>query len=570
MMLGKIRLLLFLISTLLAPHALAQEPATSSKLGSIKGRVLSEGEAVTNATVTVFSVNAPRQTRSVPTNDNGDFEVKALEPGMYRVDVSAPAYVSLPANPNEEIHRVGDSITVDMIRGGVITGKVSTADNDPVVAIRVRAMMIRDESGRRPEQPVQSFERLTDDRGAYRIFGLLPGTYIVFAGGRGLYGWGGNAYDYDAPSFAPASTRDTAEEIPLARGEEQTVDIRYRGTTGHSVSGNVNAATKWDSRWITIKLERLLNSELDLRFSTYVRDTKGFEFDGVAGGDYLVWAEHGSRDREMLRSEPKRITVKGADVTGIELILRPLASVAGTVLLESSTIAECKGKARPLFEETLVSIQRNRKQLPKEGPAKDQQLEPALNSSLQTSPDGAGGFQLRNLTPGQYNLNVRFFSKYWYLRSLTQPGARDATIDLARNFLTLNAGERVSAVKATLAEGASAISGQVELPADRRPGGIVFYLVPAKGDKPDDVLRHFAVPVADDGSFSVDHIPPGRYRTLAKIVTVENETSTAALRLPAMAEARVRLRREAEDAKNEIELKPCQSVTNHILPLTPN
>ena len=561
MMLRKRRLALLLQATLLAACvcacstvALAQVEASSSKLGSIKGRVLSDGQAVTNASITVSSVNSPRHTRTVPSNDNGDFEIKSLELGMYRLEVNAAAYVSLPVDPDEQIHRIGDSVTVNMIKGGVITGKVSTADNDPVVAVRVRAMMIRDENGQRSQQPVQSFDRFTDDRGVYRIFGLLPGTYVVFAGGRGLWGAGANAYDNDAPSFAPSSTRDTAEEISLARGEERTIDIRYRGTSGHSVSGNVKAATTPDSRWVTIKLERVVNSEPDVRVSTYIRDAQGFEFTGVADGNYLVWADYGSQSGEVLRSEAKRITVNGADITGIELTVKPLASVAGVVTLESSTIEECKGKARPLIEETLVSIQRNR----------------SSKSLLQSSPDGVGAFQLRNLEAGQYNFDILFFPRYWYLRSLTMPGTKDSTIDLARNWLILKAGDRVSGVKATLAEGASSISGRVELSEEQRSAQIVVYVVPSKSDKADEVLRHFAAPVAEDGSFSMDRVPPGRYWTLAKIVTSEKEASTAALRLPAMAESRVRLRRAAEDAKNEIELKPCESQRNHTLPLTSN
>lgn len=560
-MLRKRRLVLLLQATLLATYVcacsttvLAQALAGNSKPGSIKGRVLSDGQAVTNASITVSSVNLPRHIRTVPSNDNGDFEIKSLEPGMYRLVVTAAAYVSLPVDPDEQIHRVGDSVTVNMIKGGVITGKVSTADNDPVVAVRVRAMMIRDENGQRSQQPVQSFDRFTDDRGVYRIFGLLPGTYVVFAGGRGLWGAGANAYDNDAPSFAPSSTRDTAEEISLARGEERTIDIRYRGTSGHSVSGNVKAATTPDSRWVTIKLERIVNSEPDLRISTYIRDAQGFEFSGVADGDYLVWADYGSQSGEVLRSEAKRIIVNGADITGIELTVKPLASIAGVVALESSTIEECKGKARPLMEETLVSIQRNR----------------SSKSVLQTSPDGVGAFQLRNLEAGQYNFDIRFFPKYWYLRSLTIPGTKDSTTDLARNWLTLKAGDRVSGVKATLAEGASSISGRVELSEEQRSARLVVYVVPSKSDKADDVLRHFAAPVAEDGSFSMNHVPPGRYWTLAKIVTSEKEATTAALRLPAMAETRVRLRRAAEDAKSEIELKPCESLRNHTLPVTSN
>lgn len=579
MMLDTRRLVLVLIATLVAPYgyacsslAFAQESASSSRLGSIKGRVVADGQAVTSASVSVSSVTSARQFRAVPTNDNGDFEVKGLEPGMYRVQVSSPAYVSESADTNQEIYRIGDSITFNMMKGGVITGKVLTADNDPVVAVRVRALMIRDSNGRRPTSVQASPDRLTDDRGVYRIFGLAPGTYVVFAGGRGFSGTGANAYDNDAPSFAPSSTRDTAEEISLASGEERTVDIRYRANAGHAVSGNVSAPSTPNSPWIPINLARVVNSKPDLKVLTYQRaGTRGFDFQGVADGDYLIWAEYAPRTGETLVSEPKRITVKGADVTGIELVVKPLASVAGAVVLEPSTAATCKDKRDPLFEETLVSLQRNQKQPPKAERPRDEELEPPYYSSSQTSPDTAGNFELRNLAGGQYNFNLRTFAKHWYLKAVTLRGSKDPTTsDLARNPLTLKSGDRLTGLKAALAEGAASISGQVELPEDRQPGRAVFCIVPAEKDKADEVLRYFAAPVGDDGSFTMDHVPPGRYWTLAKVGPADDEISTTALRLPTAAATRVRLRRDAEAAKSDLEFKPCQSVRNHKVPLAAN
>ena len=577
-MLGTRRLVLFLITALLAPYsftcstqALAQGSDNATKLSSIKGRVLADGQAVTDATVTVSSISSSRQSRAVPVNDNGDFEVKGIESGMYRVEVSSAAYVSVPADPDQAIYRAGDSITLNMIKGGVITGKVVTAGNDPVVAVRVRALMIRDADGRRPIRTEAPRDRLTDDRGVYRIFGLVPGTYVVSAGGRGFSGTGANAYDNDAPTFAPSSTRDTADEISLGSGEERTIDIRYRGTGGHAVSGNVTALSAPANPWMRVNLARVVNATLDVSVFTYQNArVKGFGFQGVADGHYLIWTSFAARGGELLVSEPKRIAVKGADVTGIELIARPLASVAGTVVLEPSTIAECKDKRRPLFEETLVSLQRNQKNLPKQETA-TQPVDVPLYGSSQASPDSAGSFQLRNLAAGQYNFNLRMFAKYWYLRSVTQPAGKDPAInDLARNLLTLKSGDRVAGVKATLAEGAASVSGQVELPEDRRAGTVVVYVVPAEKDKADEVLRYFAAPVAGDGSFTLDHVPPGRYWALAKFVTVENEANSTSLRLPSQGAARVRLRREAEAAKVELELKPCQTVRDQSLSLAPN
>jgi hypothetical protein len=295
----------------------------------------------------------------------------------------------------------------------------------------------------------------------------------------------------------------------------------------------------------------------------------GFEFQAVADGDYLVSAEYGSEAGEKSISESKRITVKDGDVSGIVLIVKPLASVAGVVLLERSALPECKDNRQVLFEESLVSLERSQKQLPKQEPTKDQQLESPDYGSSRVTPDGAGRFQLRNLAEGQYGFNIRTIGSHWYLRSVTLPAAKDSPAgDLARNLLTLKLGDRVSGLKVVFTEGAASISGHVELPEDRRPGRSAFYVVPAEKDKADEVLRYFAASVADDGSFTLPHVPPGRYWTVAKLVSAGIETNSGTLRLAGAAGSRAKLRREAETTKSEIELKPCQTVVNYKLPLS--
>src|SRR5205085_5820145 len=87
----------------------------------------------------------------------------------------------------------------------------------------------------------------------YRIYGLVPGTYIVQAGppGTGPGGFGPNAlspYNGDAPTYYPSAVRDTA--VPVAvhlSGEISGIDIRYRGEKGHAVSGKVLAKAGGDS-----------------------------------------------------------------------------------------------------------------------------------------------------------------------------------------------------------------------------------------------------------------------------------------------------------------------------------
>ena len=74
---------------------------------------------------------------------------------------------------------------------------------------------------------------MTDDRGYYRLYGLPPGSYVVAAGGPGQYFGSVNPFANDAPTYAPASTRDTAAEVMVRSDQEVTADIRYRGEPGH-------------------------------------------------------------------------------------------------------------------------------------------------------------------------------------------------------------------------------------------------------------------------------------------------------------------------------------------------
>ena len=119
-------------------------------------------------------------------------------------------------------YRPGDSVTVTLIKGGVIAGTITDSDGRPVVNATVRAFRVRDVEGKPVSNAVQTRERFTDDRGYYRLYGLRPGAYVVSVGGRGqISGFPYlNQYEKDAPTYAPSSTRDTAAEIMVRPGRK--------------------------------------------------------------------------------------------------------------------------------------------------------------------------------------------------------------------------------------------------------------------------------------------------------------------------------------------------------------
>jgi protocatechuate 3,4-dioxygenase beta subunit len=576
--LAALTLLITLSSAVAAQSRSDENTADATRTGTISGRVVNDsGQPLANAIVSVRTYSFGEQGRTTTTDSEGNFQVSGLDPVVYLISASFPTYVPAPRDPDINpigYYRVGDSVRLELIKGGLITGTVTKSADEPAVAVPVRAYMVRDRNGQPSRYGAPFREQTTDDRGVYRIYGLPMGTYVVSAGGGGSStGYIVNAYGTDAPTYAPASTRDAAMEVNVRTGEETAnVDIRYRGEPGHAVSGIANSTVALDQpSGFSITLSSIFNGTSQSSYSAYQSPVgRGFSFNGVADGDYDVIAQSFLPGGEWTISEPRRIKVKGADITGIEVTTKPLGSITGHVVLEESKAPECKGKRRPLFGETLVTPWHNEKNAPKDQP----QFLWGLGGP--TLPDKQGEFALRNLAPGQYRFNARPMAKYWYLKSMSWPASvvtsaratpANRSVDAARNWTTLKPGDRLSGLTITIAEGAASLHGQINLAEGQKlPPKLFVYLVPAEREKADDVLRFFASLVSADGSFALANLPPGRYWAIAQAAGENESNVLSKLRLPDEAEPRARLLHDAEAAKIETELKPCQNVTDYRLP----
>lgn len=242
--------ILILLALTVSSPAQTERPAPAknteeAQSGSITGKVVNEnGHPLAEAYV--YCEVAGIQGRHTPTvtDRNGGFKLEGLTRGSsYRVVAILPAYIPQPREPeNAPVpqYRIGDSVTLVMIKGGVITGTVTSANGEPIAGIAVAARLIRDRNGRRVPGSAAR-EVATDDRGVYRVYGLPNGIHIVSTNSTSDYSQTGvNAFANEAPTYAPSATRDTAAEINVRAGEEVgNVDIRHRGERGRSVSGTV-------------------------------------------------------------------------------------------------------------------------------------------------------------------------------------------------------------------------------------------------------------------------------------------------------------------------------------------
>lgn len=531
-----------------------------SKTGDISGKVVSEiGQPLANATVWVRPATPEGlPATSTTTNRDGIFKFSGLERDSYTVNASMPAYLPKSPEPNPAVQTTGDLVTLVLMKGGVVTGTVTNSKGEPVEAIAVRVEMVIDEAGRKT--PSISYEGVTDDRGIYRVYGLPSGTYIVAADGTNNYSPTGiNAFSIDMPTYAPSSSRDEADEIRVRVGEETSnVDIRYRGERGSTISGFVRGIRTGELGF-SVALTSL--AERGPRWNTPFQDPNGeFALEGIPDGEYLLVANAYWNGRDRGLSESMVLSVRGADIEGIELTPTALASVSGTVVLKElkEPVPGCTDKLQQQISTTNVTAWHRVIQ--------DARKKPQFvwRSRSSETPNSQGNFTLRDLAANEYYFGVRFSGQQWYLQSIafvpSTPGGKP--IDATRSWTTVKPGDQLSGLTFTFAQGATLIRGQITLAEGQTlPDKLSVYLVPAEAAHAEDPLRYFASPVSSEGNFWLNSVMPGRYWMLAQPGTDDTRSEVSKLRLPDAAKIRSSLRHTAEQMKTEIELKPCQDVT---------
>lgn len=167
-------------------QAQSQAPATAFIMGTVT--VNGTGQPADGVRLTL-SGNELRGSRSALTDDNGNFAFLALPAGTFTLRATKNGYVSgtfgqkQPGRPGTAIVLSAGQqlkgVSVEIARGGVVSGTILDEKNRPAVRVNVRLMQWTWQSGERVL--TSSGSGTTDDRGIYRIFGLAPGDYLVNA-----------------------------------------------------------------------------------------------------------------------------------------------------------------------------------------------------------------------------------------------------------------------------------------------------------------------------------------------------------------------------------------------------
>lgn len=544
-------MLLLICCTVLTETSAQQTPAKTSNHGStirgaITGRVVGpDGLGMADAEVSARRISEGEESNSaVASDEDGNFTLAGLAPGAYRLLAKTPGYVSADLPLESDIHRIGENVIINLVKGGVITGQVTDDRGEPLIGVTVSQERIRTLEGKQAGTPRSSSISLseigrTDDRGIYRIFGLRPGIYLVSINGGSTNSTDDVQIWREAPTYYPSATRKSAVEILLHNGEEVSgIDIRHRGERGHIVSGTITGDPELSSDRVVLKGI----GAASFSGSSYVSKTRGFAFFGVPDGEYELTVA-GGQGNETAAAATRRITVREADLNGVELKLEPTGSITGRIIIEASK-TQRQGARQSVVEEVVLRA------------ARYEPNQPLLYSDF-TAPNKKGEFALKNLGTGQYRLAVDLPDESWQIRAIKQNG------NLLRNGIAIKPGDKLSGIDVIIADDAAILDGRVVPPQDELPSRLAVFLIPSDSAGADEVIRYSQVEIRDDGSFQFNHIIPGKYLIYARQLTEKEADEYQATPLSWDAAEREKLRRAALAKKNEIELRPCEKVKDY-------
>src|SRR5215475_7259036 len=120
--------------------------------GSISGRLIISGKPAVNKKINV--VGGKQETFSALTDSDGRYRITGLPAGTFTVEAQMAAYVdekksgsrsrSITLDRSEQ----AENIDLSLVRGGVITGRITDSTGHPLIAMKVRLQLAQEEIAR--------------------------------------------------------------------------------------------------------------------------------------------------------------------------------------------------------------------------------------------------------------------------------------------------------------------------------------------------------------------------------------------------------------------------------------
>ena len=509
-----------------APSTAVARPAT------IRGRVVRQGDGATvsGAEVLLRTATGASVVGRTLTDAGGRYEFPGLEPGAYTVAASRRGYAPLqfgqrrPGDPAERIAvesgEVIDGIALALPGGGALEGRVIDGRGEPVAGAIVRVLRQEWVRGRQQPVVVPAAPDRTDDRGAFRVHSLAPGTYFLSAIIQTLVEVPTSSWSAPGGGFMTLfpGTASIGEAQPISIGSAEEVAgliITAADVRPFKVSGFVEdeSGRRIRSPLVTlIQRPQTVGGESTHGGSGAADGT--FTFNAVFPGEYTIAA---SPSQLSDRVAYQQIVVTDTDLV-VPIVLRRASTFAGRIAFESET-------DRKALVPQAVSVHLD--------PLEPNQV---FRGSLDMIPRNDWSFEVRGLV-GLRRLRVAV-PNGWAVRS-ARVGNSDI-MDVPLDF----SGADVAGVEIELTRRVQEVAGRVvDARGEPVPHAVVVLFAEDRQRRGPD-SRFVASARADRlGRFSHRGLPPERYLAAAALDIEPGEETNPALldRLQERAPARFSL-----------------------------
>ena len=503
------------IPTSLWAQAAPKQP-TKAPRGSISGRVTIKEKGAMGVVVSLRksdNTNPFEVALRATTDQDGNYRIANVPPGSYEVMPSAPAFV--PSDLKEQRNKTVlvaedenvDNINFALLRGGVITGKVTDADGRPVIQQQVNLYRVETFDQQQQGQPRRIYANArgqTDDRGMYRVFGLMPGRYKVGVG---------RSDESFAPSFSAqrstyqqvfhpdVSDQAKATVIEVGEGTEaKDVDIAL----GHALQTFMVAGRVVDEKGLPIPNIRLglnrssgENSEFVSTFPT-TNNHGDFVVEGLIPGKYGIYLL--PNQSGGMRLETVTFDIIDQDVSGLTLKVVPGASVSGVVIVEGDN-KTAVAKFPELQLRGYVT-----------SPTGSAGLGSSATSPI--APDGS--FLVQGLPGGALYFNVNGLSAPYSTKGFIILRLERDGVPVQRG-IEIKDGEQLTGVRVVLGYGTGKLRGVVSLENGELPNGARFYV---RIHKLNQLVSMRPPEVDARGHFLIEDLPAGVYEIQAGVTGV--------------------------------------------------
>ena len=495
--------------------AAAEVPTGTAR---IRGRVVAaDTGAPLRRAVVRLSAAELRVNRSATTDAEGRYDFAELPAGRYNLSVSRSGYVSLSFGQQRPFEQgrpldlgsaqEADKIDFALPRGGVIAGRVTDELGEPLAGVRVQAMRYQYlPNGRRQLTPVGMggfFGPVSNDLGEFRLYSLMPGTYVVSAtpadiammAGPSSPASTGSQDDGHGITYYPGTINvDEAQSITVGLAEVANASFALVPQRMTRVSGIVrtslgkpfaaNLSLRTQSGGGGMSMRGLAMAGADGRFSAA----------NVPPGEHYIEVSSGPGGDE---SASVPITAGGQDIVDLIITTSPGVTISGHVVLEGGA---------PVIDKSF--------RVNATSPDPGTPPPTRIYDNTQGVIDDKGRFQIRGLS-GRTMFNVFPAAPgsppSWFLKSVTLNGENITDIPLDVSTVKDD-----STLQIVMTDKQTTLSGTVR---DGRGQPVLNYTVAIFPDQ----LREGAMPgrytrvVRPDqqGRFETRGLPPGNYLAAA-------------------------------------------------------